>query len=152
MDQGLADQGLAGAGADYTAQEQPMSALQPLTVVRRYHQAWTTGDFAGAARCLADELAVEVPVNAYDDREQFMAAVTAFGQMAAHVELLAEFGNGDAALLLYDMAVPGLGAMRVAEHFTVTGGLVTRVRQVHDTAGLRAAGFVSPDSPITGMG
>jgi hypothetical protein len=32
--------------------------------------------------------------------------------------------------------------LRVAEHFTVTGGKITGIRQIHDTAVLRAAGFV----------
>jgi hypothetical protein len=34
-----------------------------------------------------------------------------------------------------------IGPLRVAEHFTVEQGLITRIRQVHDTASLRAAGF-----------
>ncbi|MBA3807430.1 MAG: hypothetical protein H0X28_03405 [Solirubrobacterales bacterium] len=44
-------------------------------------------------------------------------------------------------MLLYDMDVDGLGEMRVAEHFTVAGDQITRIRQIHDTALLRAAGF-----------
>jgi hypothetical protein len=54
--------------------------------------------------------------------------------------LLAEFGSVDEALLLYDMTLP-IGALRVAEHFTVAGEKIRRIRQVHDTAALRAAGF-----------
>jgi ketosteroid isomerase-like protein len=33
------------------------------------------------------------------------------------------------------------GMLRVAEHFTVADGKITRIRQIHDTAALRAAGF-----------
>jgi ketosteroid isomerase-like protein len=32
--------------------------------------------------------------------------------------------------------------MRVGEHFTVDGGKIVRIRQIHDTVGLREAGFV----------
>ena len=39
------------------------------------------------------------------------------------------------------MDVEGLGMMRIAEHFTVADGRIKRIRQVHDTAALRAAGF-----------
>lgn len=42
-------------------------------------------------------------------------------------------------MLLYDTDVDGLGDFRVAEHITVRAGRIVRVRQVHDTAGLRAA-------------
>jgi hypothetical protein len=45
-------------------------------------------------------------------------------------------------MLLYDMDVAGLGMLRVAEHFTVRDGKIVRIRQVHDTAALREAGFV----------
>ena len=49
---------------------------------------------------------------------------------------------GKEGMLLYDMDVPHLGTLRVAEHFTVENGKITRIRQIHDTAALRAAGFV----------
>ncbi len=119
---------------------------QPLSVAREYHGAWTAGDFDRAASLLAEDLLVEVPVNSYDDRAQFMSAVSAFGSLATDVRILAEFGTPTDALLLYDMDVEGLGPMRVAEHFTVVEGRVTRLRQVHDTAALRAAGFVGNDA------
>jgi SnoaL-like protein len=115
---------------------------QPLSVAREYHQAWTTRQFDQAGALLAENILVEVPVNSYADRAQFMSAVSTFGSMATDVRLLAEFGTPTDALLLYDIDVAGLGPMRVAEHFTVTEGRVTRLRQVHDTAALRAAGFV----------
>ena len=73
--------------------------------------------------------------------ESFAQAVAAFGSMTMRVDLLAEFAHGDQAMLLYDMDVEGLGRMRVAEHFTIGDGQITRKRQIHDTAALRAAGF-----------
>jgi hypothetical protein len=44
-------------------------------------------------------------------------------------------------MLLYDIDIKGLGKIRIAEHLTVAEGRITRIRQVHDTAALRAAGF-----------
>lgn len=44
-------------------------------------------------------------------------------------------------MLLYDMNVSGLGTMRVAEHFTTSNGKIVRLRQIHDTAPIRAAGL-----------
>jgi hypothetical protein len=37
--------------------------------------------------------------------------------------------------------------MRIAEHFTVNDGRIVRLRQVHDTAHLRAAGFAPALTP-----
>jgi SnoaL-like protein len=109
--------------------------------VRAYHQAWTSRRFDQAVALLADELRVEVPINAYPTKASFAAALTAFGGMATRVTVLADFAEDGEAMLLYDMDVEGLGALRVAEHFTIVGGAIVRIRQIHDTAPLRAAGF-----------
>ncbi len=120
-----------------------MTTNDGLAIARRYHDAWTSKDFARAAELLDRGLQVEVPVNEYPTTESFAAAVAAFGSITRSVALLAEMASGDEAMLLYDMEVDGLGAMRVAEHFTVRDGKIARIRQVHDTAGLREAGFVA---------
>lgn len=110
------------------------------SIVRAYHRAWTTKDFDSAVRLLAPDLKVEVPINDYPTTESFAKAVIGFGALVRRVDLLAEFTNGNEAMLLYDMDVEKLGAMRVAEHFTVNNGRITRIRQIHDTAAVRSAG------------
>ncbi|MGH2869941.1 MAG: hypothetical protein ACRDNK_20530 [Solirubrobacteraceae bacterium] len=45
------------------------------------------------------------------------------------------------AMLLYDMQVEQLGQLRVVEHFTIADGKIIRLRQIHDTAPVRAAGL-----------
>ena len=109
------------------------------SVVEAYHRGWTGKQFDDSIRLLAPELCVEVPINDYPTRELFARARVGFGAMVERVEVLAEFAEGDEAMLLYDMDVCGLGKMRVAEHFTVKGGRIVRLRQIHDTAALRAA-------------
>lgn len=112
------------------------------SVMRTYHDSWTTGDFGTAVSLLADGLIVEVPVNEYPTAESFGAALKGFGSQATRVELHAVMSDGGDGMLLYDMDVPGLGTLRVAEHMTVRDGKIVRIRQVHDTAALREAGFV----------
>jgi ketosteroid isomerase-like protein len=112
------------------------------SVIRAYYDAWTAGDFGTAVSLLGDGLIVEVPVNEYPSTESFGAALKAFGSLAASVELHAAMSDGDDGMLLYDMDVAGFGTLRVAEHFTVHDGKIVRIRQIHDTAALREAGFV----------
>lgn len=119
-----------------------MTAGDALSVVRAYHEAWTSKRFDDAVRLLARDVEVEVPVNAYPTLESFAAALEEFGSMVKSVDLLSAMSADDEAMLLYDLDVQGLGRMRVAEHFTVDGGKIVRIRQIHDTAGLREAGFV----------
>jgi SnoaL-like domain len=120
-----------GEGAPF-GREAPAVALA-------YHRAWTARDFAAAARLLASDLETDVPLNRYAGKDEFVGALTGFAGLVHRVELLARFGRGDEALLLYDMETEPFGTIRIAEHFTVSGGLIARIRHVHDTAALRAA-------------
>lgn len=113
--------------------------MTALATARTYHDAWTGRDFETAAGLLADDLQVEVPINAYPDAASFAAALAGFGALATRVDLLSALGGDDEAVLLYDMEVQGLGDLRVAEHFTVRDGRIVRLRQIHDTAALREA-------------
>jgi ketosteroid isomerase-like protein len=119
-----------------------MSAHATAAIIHAYYDAWTAKDFDHAVGLLSDGLTVEVPVNDYPTTDSFAAALKKFGSMTTKADLLAMMSNGDEGMLLYDMDVLGLGTLRVAEHFTVTGGKITGIRQIHDTAALRAAGFV----------
>lgn len=118
-----------------------MNRHDAAAVVRAYHNAWTSKDFDAAGNLLADDLVVEVPINDYPTAESFTAAVATIGSITTNVDLLAAMSAGDEAMLLYDMQVERLGILRVAEHFTVNGDKITRIRQIHDTAQVRAAGF-----------
>lgn len=115
--------------------------ITTLALVRAYHDGWTSKNFDAAVRLLAPDLKVEVPINTYPTTEAFAQAVIGFGGIVKRAVLLAEFEKGDEAMLLYDMDVDALGTLRIAEHFTVANGKITRIRQIHDTAALRAAGF-----------
>jgi ketosteroid isomerase-like protein len=118
-----------------------MNAPDTAEIVRSYHGAWTRGDYARARALLADTLTVEVPVNDYPTAESFTAALEGFGSMVSGVELLAAMSDGNEAMLLYDLVAGPVGKLRVAEHFTVGGGKITRIRQIHDTTAVRAAGL-----------
>jgi ketosteroid isomerase-like protein len=118
-----------------------MNAHDTAEIVRAYHDAWTRKDFARARALLACTLVVEVPVNSYPTAESFAAALGSFGSMVSHVDLLAAMSEGNEAMLLYDLQAGPVGTLRVAEHFTVHGGKITRIRQIHDTAAVRAAGL-----------
>jgi SnoaL-like domain len=122
-----------------------MTPPSALATARAYHDAWTTGDMDHAGALLADDLAVEVPLNHYPDKTSFTAAVAQFGALVRRVELLSQIGTEQEAMLLYDMDVENIGGLRVAEHFAVRDGLITRVRHIHDAEPIRRAIAPSPD-------
>ena len=116
-----------------------MTSPDALATVRRYHQSWTARHYDQAVDLLSPALVVEVPIGEYPTVDSFARALRDFGELVTSVELLAEMSCGEEAMLLYDMRVKGLGELRVVEHFTVAGGQIVRLRQVHDTAAVRAA-------------
>jgi ketosteroid isomerase-like protein len=109
-----------------------------LTVARGYHDAWQRRDYDAAWQLLSDGLIVEVPVNSYDSKAAFAQAAQRTREMAAAVRPLAELGNEAEAVLIYDLALP-IGDLRIAEYFRVSGGRITQITHIHDTAALRAA-------------
>jgi hypothetical protein len=117
------------------------TAANALATVREYHRGWTSKQFDESIARLALDLNVEVPINEYPTRESFARALVTFGAAVGRVVMVAEFARGNEAMLLYDMEVAGLGNLRVAEYFTVVDGKITRIRQIHDTAAVRAAGL-----------
>jgi hypothetical protein len=118
-----------------------MTSPNTLSVVRRYHEGWTSGNYDQSIELLAPNLKVEVPINEYPTAESFAQALQGFGEMVNRIDLLSEMTDGDEAMLLYDMQVNQLGQLRVAEHFTVADDKIVRLRQIHDTAPVRAAGL-----------
>lgn len=118
-----------------------MTTNDTRSIVHAYHSGWTSKQFDHAIRLLSPTLDVEVPINNYPTAESFSQALIGFGALVTRVDLLAEMSAGDQAMLLYDLDVEQFGRLRVAEHLTVADGQIVRIRQVHDTATLRAAGF-----------
>jgi SnoaL-like protein len=114
-----------------------------MALVRGYHNAWTGGRYDEAIAVLSSELQVEVPINDYPTTESFAEALVRTAEMTSRVDLLSAMSAGGEAMLLYDMQLGGLGLMRVVEHFTTSDGKIVRLRQIHDTAALRAMGMGS---------
>jgi hypothetical protein len=110
---------------------------QTLSVVRAYHRAWTGGELRGGRSPSCPQPPGRGPVNDYPTTDSFAEALLAFGPLVTGVDLLSELAEGSEAMLLYDMDIDGLGKMRIAEHFTVADGRITRLRQIHDTAAIR---------------
>lgn len=119
----------------------PSTETSPKAIALAYFDHWTAGRFDAAADLLAEKIRIETPINSYPHKADFAAALRGFGTLVIGVNLLIDLAEGDDVVQIYDMDVTGLGAIRVAEHFVVQSGLITRLQQIRDTAALRASGF-----------
>lgn len=115
---------------------------QPNTgaVVRAYWDALTSKDFDAAIALLDGALQVDGPINEYHSARDFGPALADFGSRLSSHELVAGMSEGNEAMMLYDLEVDQVGPLRVVEHYTVMDGKITRIRQILDTAAVRAAG------------
>lgn len=107
-------------------------------MVESYHNAWTSGDFATARACLADNLDFKGSIDTFHTADEFVTALRQFQGMLRHVTLLRAFFEQDGAALLYDCdtASPA-GVIRTAEFFTTKGGKISEIRLVFDASELR---------------
>ena len=115
-----------------------MDARSSLNLALAYHDAWTSGRLDAAAGLIDERVVIEVPINDYSTKASFIDAVGRTRRMMSGVGMLSTLGGTDEAVLIYDMSLP-FGEMRVAEHFTLARGRITRLRQIHDTHSLRRA-------------
>jgi uncharacterized protein YndB with AHSA1/START domain len=100
--------------------------------------------------CSPRHSGVEVPMNEYPTTQSFAEALERFGNEVTSVNMLAEMADADEATVLYDMDVRAIGTVRVVEHFTVDGGKIVRLRQIHDTVAIRAASG-QPDAAVPAL-
>jgi hypothetical protein len=109
-------------------------------LIDTYHQAWTSGDFAAARACLADDLDFRGSMDAFSKADDFIVALMQFGQMLRNVTVLKRFYDHDGAALLYDCdTVSPAGIIRTAEFFTVSDNRIFSIRLVFDATALRQA-------------
>jgi N-acetyltransferase len=107
-----------------------------LDVARAYHDAWEDRSYETAWALLDATLTVDVPINSYASKADFIEAARWTREAATSVTRPAEFGAEQQAVLIYDMSLP-VGTLRIAECFRVENGRITAITYIHDTAALR---------------
>jgi hypothetical protein len=107
-------------------------------LIETYHNAWTTGDFVTARRCLADDLDFKGSIDTFQKADDFINALKGFKGMLRGVGLIKSFFDQNGASLLYDCdTVTPAGILRTAEYFTVAHGKITHIQLVFDASELR---------------
>jgi len=107
-------------------------------LIETYHNAWTTGDFVTARRCLADDLDFKGSIDTFHTADEFVATLKQFQGMLRHATLLKGFFEQDGAALLYDCDTTSpAGVIRTAEFFTTKGDKISQIQLVFDASKLR---------------
>jgi hypothetical protein len=107
-------------------------------LIETYHNAWTTGDFNTARRCLDDNLDFRGSIDAFSNAEDFVNALKGFKGVVRGVVLLKSYFDHGGGALLYDCdTVTPAGVIRTSEFFAVDRGKITEIRLVFDAGELR---------------
>jgi hypothetical protein len=116
-------------------EEMRMDARQ---LIETYHNAWTTGDFVTARRCLADNLDFRGSIDTFQKADDFLNELKGFKGMLRDTRLLKSYFDLSGGALLYDCetATPA-GVVRTSEFFSVDKGKITEIRLVFDATELR---------------
>ena len=107
-------------------------------LIETYHNAWTSGDFGAARRCLADDLDFKGSIATCQKADDFVGDLKRFHSMLRGVKILQSFFDQDGAALLYDCdTVSPAGVIRTAEFFSTSNGKIKQIRLIFDASELR---------------
>ena len=104
-----------------------------------YFQAWTSHDLDEAMSYIADDIVCDAPTGRLEGADAYRGFMGPFVQILTGSELIAAFGDGQTALIMYDTETVPVKSAPAAECVTVTDGKITYSRFVFDRAPFNAA-------------
>lgn len=88
-------------------------------IVRKYHQAWTSGDIDTAMELVSDEITCRAPGIDLDGKDAYRGFIGGFAPMLTGIGDIAEFADGDRVALFYYPQTAATSTTSAAEFFTV---------------------------------
>ena len=111
----------------------------PVDIAMAFLQAWSRRDLPALAGYLAEDVVFESPMVRLTGSGPFIEAADQFAQVVTGINVIAAFGDGDRAMVMYDMETGPFGTLRAVEQLDVKQGRITHDRLVFDTYEVRRA-------------
>ena len=115
------------------------SASPALRTALAYYHAWASHDLDTAMSYIADDIVCDAPAGRLEGATAYRGFMGPFVQILTGSELIAAFGDGQTALIMYDTETVPVKRAPAAECVTVTDGKITYSRFVFDRAPFNAA-------------
>lgn len=103
-----------------------------LRVALAYYRSWTSGDFEQAMNYISPDIRCQAPADPVVGAEAFRAFMEPFARTLVTSRLLAAFGEGDTALLMYDTETVQVAEAPGTEWHTVSDGKIHTMRIIFD--------------------
>lgn len=113
-----------------------MSAGEAAAVGRAFVEAFGRGDMAAVEALLAADVTFQSPRVQLNGASAVIAAMAEFAQVVNGVTVIAAMGDGDRAMIMYDMSTGPFGIVRAVDLLTVADERITSDVLVFDTAPL----------------
>jgi ketosteroid isomerase-like protein len=97
-----------------------------------YHRHWTGDDFDKAMACIADDVVCDAPFGRFEGAAAFRGFLEPFAQRLIGSTVIAGFGDDRSAVIVYDTTTALVPSGPAADHVTVEGGRITRIRMIFD--------------------
>lgn len=121
--------------------------MEPLTVVTRCLQAWTTGDFDTARSLLSDDVTAESPLGSTSGVDDYLEALSRLAEVSRGAEARQVVANGNDVCVRYDLMTKATGPLATTGWFHVEDGKIGSVREYFDPRALPAR----PVAPPSGL-
>ncbi|MFT3831917.1 MAG: nuclear transport factor 2 family protein [Micropruina sp.] len=109
-----------------------MTTSSPATIVRHYHQAWTSCDIDGAMALVADDINCRAPGGDLAGKDAYRGFIGGFAPMLTGIGDIAEFAEGNRVALFYYPETAVTSTAPAAEFFTVTNGKISESVLIFD--------------------
>jgi SnoaL-like domain len=120
--------------------------MTPLDIAVAFTKAWTSHDMVTAAGYVADDVVFEGPLSEAVGQAAFMDGLTRFAEAVTGADILSAVGDGERAIVMYDVSTRPFGVIKAAEEFVVSGGKICRNTLVFDTYEVRMVRAAQADA------
>ncbi len=101
-------------------------------IVKRYHDAWTSGDVERAMDCVADDIICHAPGGDLEGKDVYREFLGAFAPSLIGIGDIAEFTAGNRVALFYYPQTATSSTTPAAELFTVREGRIAESVLIFD--------------------
>lgn len=115
-----------------------------LETARSYFDAWTSKDLDRAMGFVADDVVCDAPGGRIEGAAAYREFMAPFVGILVSARLLAAFGEGDTAVVVYDTETLPVQSAPAAECVKVVAGKIAYSRFIFDRAPFQAVRAASP--------
>ena len=114
-------------------------ASTPAAIARAFTDAWTSGDFDGAAKYVADNVVFDGPMGHTDGKAAYVEGLRGLSRFVglSGVNILAAFGDDAQGLIMYELVTDNFGSLLCAKLLTFRDGKIARDRLTFDSYKVR---------------